>query len=468
MDISHHIAPLPDNPQLTMNLSYSKAILLALSSFLMIGCSSRTNMGGIEQMITRTEKDIYTRTLRDTAVIDAVRNAPGQRDNGIVYPTSRIVEMRRDVMQVDSSTTREYPNFIRIGLIETIGTVGGGSIANSLNAGLFGIYGYFNRNYDRKIVGSESKVFAGAIHRLGILEKRLRWFNDDPDWTLGTHYYESIIGDRDPLNQLTGIAPIYIRKRFFFKESIPYVAVTPAIGFSLFPDPYVNICVSGDLGSIGGLNLRTYLGVAIPFGAKNMIPYAGLGTSFLDFLNRVPETEKEWKYHEHSGWQIGMASVMGALSSADKPFFDPNTNTPFKGIIARIAPVTLFLPIANNKLTIGTSMFNLLLFGQREGGIGVLPIRLGYWQNIISQDASIEPFLEYNYYPTNMVHMGVKAAFRVSNQINAFLQAGYSSGSQLTNLGSDFRNLGDFDIYYIGIGIGLYDRLFYRDELRYD
>jgi hypothetical protein len=64
--------------------------------------------------------------------------------------------------------------------------------------------------------------------------------------------------------------------------------------------------------------------------------------------------------------------------------------------------------------------------------------------------------------------MGVKAAFRVSNQINAFLQAGYSSGSQLTNLGSDFRNLGDFDIYYIGIGIGLYDRLFYRDELRYD
>jgi hypothetical protein len=140
MDISQHIAPLPDNhPQLTMNLLYSKAILLALSSFLMIGCSSLTNMGGIEQMITRTEKDIYTRTLRDTAVIDAVRNAPGQRDNGIVYPTSRIVEMRRDVMQVDSSTTREYPNFIRIGLIESIGTVGGGSIANSLNAGLFGI-----------------------------------------------------------------------------------------------------------------------------------------------------------------------------------------------------------------------------------------------------------------------------------------------------------------------------------------
>ncbi|MFM7158716.1 MAG: hypothetical protein ACKO0Y_12960, partial [Bacteroidota bacterium] len=82
--------------------------------------------------------------------------------------------------------------------------------------------------------------------------------------------------------------------------------------------------------------------------------------------------------------------------------------------------------------------------------------------------ASVEPFLEYNYYPTNMVHFGAKAAFRISNQMNAFLQAGYSTGSQTTTLEGAYRNLGDFDIYYIGIGIGLYDRLFYRDELRYE
>jgi len=375
-------------------------------------------MGGIDEMITRTEKDIYTRTLRDTAIIDAVRNAPGQRDNGIVYPTSRIVEM----MQVDSSTTRDYPNFIRIGLFETIGIVGGGSMQNSLNGGLFGIFGYFNRDYDNRRAPSTSNIFPGAIYRIGIMEKRLRWFNDDPDWTLGTHYYESIIGDNRTNNTLTGIAPIYIRKRFFIKETIPYVAVTPAIGFSLFPDPYVNISVSGDLGSIGGMNLRTYIGVAIPFIAKNYIPYAGIGTSFLDFFNRVPETEKEWKYHEHSGWQIGLASVMGAFSNAEKPFFDPNTNT---------------------------------------------PIRIGYWQNVISNDAVVEPFLEYNYYPTNMVHMGAKLAFRISKQINAFLQAGYSSGSQIAQLNSTFSMLRDFDIYYIGLGIGLYDRIFYKDEMRY-
>ncbi|MFM7158661.1 MAG: hypothetical protein ACKO0Y_12680, partial [Bacteroidota bacterium] len=183
-----------------MNTFPLSIILLSFLSFFMIGCSSLTNMGGLEQMITRTEKDIYTRTLRDTSVIDAVRNAPGQRDNGIVYPTSRIVEMRRDVMQVDSTTTREYPNFIRLGLFESIGIVGSGSINNSLNAGLFGIYGYFNKNWDRNIPGSESKVFPGAIHRFGIIEKRLRWFNDAPDWTLGMHYYESIIGDRNPDN----------------------------------------------------------------------------------------------------------------------------------------------------------------------------------------------------------------------------------------------------------------------------
>ena len=450
-----------------MNHTFFKTILIAITSLLLFGCSSLTNMGGIDEMITRTEKDIYTRTLRDTAIIDAVRNAPGQRDNGIVYPTSRIVEMRRDVMQVDSSTTRDYPNFIRIGLLETIGIVGGGSMQNSLNGGLFGVFGYFNRDYDNKRAPSTSNIFSGAIYRIGIMEKRLRWFNDDPDWTLGTHYYEKIIGDNRSNNTLTGIAPIYIRKRFFIKETIPYVAITPAIGFSLFPDPYVNISVSGDLGSIGGMNLRTYIGVAIPFIAKNYIPYAGIGTSFLDFLNRVPETEKEWKYHGHSGWQIGLASVMGVFSNAEKPFFDPNTNTPFKGIIARLAPASMFIPLGNNKFTLGTSLFNLLLFGNKEGGIGILPVRIGYWQNVISNDAVLEPFLEYNYYPTNMVHMGAKLAFRISKQINAFLQAGYSSGSHIAQLNDTFKTLGDFDIYYIGLGIGLYDRIFYKDEMRY-
>lgn len=468
MDMCPLNVPLPDSEIHFMNKSLIHIVFLAILSIGFIGCSSLTNMGGIDEMITRTEKDIYTRTLRDTAIIDAVRNAPGQRDNGIVYPTSRIVEMRRDVMQVDSSTTREYPNFIRIGLFESIGIVGGGSMQNSLNGGLFGIFGYFNQDYDNRRAPSTSNIFPGAIYRYGIMEKRLRWFNDDPDWTLGMHYYESIIGDNTPNNSLRGIAPIYIRKRFFFKETIPYVAVTPAIGFSLFPDPYVNLSVSGDLGSIGGMNLRTYIGVAIPFIAKNMIPYAGIGTSFLDFLNRVPETEKEWKYHEHSGWQIGLGSVMGAFSNAEKPFFDPNTNTPFKGIIARLAPASMFIPLGNNKFTLGTSLFNLLLFGNREGGIGVLPVRVGYWQNIISDDAVLEPFVEYNYYPTNMVHMGAKVSFRVSKQINAFLQAGYSSGSQIATLQEPFNTLRDFDIYYIGLGIGLYDRIFYKDELRYE
>jgi hypothetical protein len=447
-------------------INFLNITLFTFISFVFIGCSSLTNIGGIDEMVTRTEKDIYTRTLRDTAIIDAVRNAPGQRDNGIVYPTSRIVEMRRDIMQVDSSTTRDYPNFIRIGLFEGIGIIGG-SMDNALNGGLFGIFGYFNRDFDNRRVPSTSNIFAGAIYRLGIMEKRLRWFNDDPDWTLGTHYYESIIGDNTFNNSLTGIAPIYIRKRFFLKETIPYVAVTPAIGFSLFPDPYVNISVSGDLGSIGGMNLRTYIGVAIPFIAKNVIPYAGIGTSFLDFLNRPHEMEKEWKYHEHSGWQIGLASVMGAFSNAEKPFFDPSTNTPFKGIIARIAPASMFIPLGNKKFTLGTSLFNLLVFGNREGGIGVLPIRLGYWQNIISDDGVIEPFIEYNYYPTNMVHMGAKFAFRISKQINAFLQAGYSSGSHVAQLNGTFDTLRDFDIYYIGLGIGLYDRIFYKDEIRY-
>ena len=56
-----------------MNHTFFKTILIAITSLLLFGCSSLTNMGGIDEMITRTEKDIYTRTLRDTAIIDAVR-----------------------------------------------------------------------------------------------------------------------------------------------------------------------------------------------------------------------------------------------------------------------------------------------------------------------------------------------------------------------------------------------------------
>lgn len=127
------------------------------------GCSSLTNMGSLEQMITRTEKDIYTITKRDTAIIDAVRNAPGQRDNGIVYPTSRIVEMRRDISQIDSTTVREYPNFIRLALFESVGLLFSGKQENGISGGFLGIFGYFDEDYKNKKICRKKVCFQGLF-----------------------------------------------------------------------------------------------------------------------------------------------------------------------------------------------------------------------------------------------------------------------------------------------------------------
>jgi hypothetical protein len=39
-----------------MNQNFFKIILIAILSLLLFGCSSLTNMGGIDEMITRTER----------------------------------------------------------------------------------------------------------------------------------------------------------------------------------------------------------------------------------------------------------------------------------------------------------------------------------------------------------------------------------------------------------------------------
>src|SRR5947209_3968921 len=62
--------------------------------------------------ITRTEKDLYTITQRDTTVRTDVNNAPGQRDNGTIYPSPSSVQIDRRYVQKDSVVTRTYPAFL--------------------------------------------------------------------------------------------------------------------------------------------------------------------------------------------------------------------------------------------------------------------------------------------------------------------------------------------------------------------
>lgn len=455
--------------------------------------------------ITRTEQDVYTITQRDTTVNQQVRNAPGERDNGIIYPSSRTTEISHDVTQYDSVVTREYPNFIRLGLFESVGMIGTASGENSIRPGLFGVF------YDAKDLldisylfdttgktkNTESALFSGAIYRFGIGEWRLRWFRDAPNWTIGLTAFEMLI----PTNKREDVLAsptVSIRKRYYLREKIPYVSITPTVSMGIYPSLLGNLSASIDVGSIGGLNLRGYVGYASGWnwsgsifvqgtpkeqsGASSSFPYAGIGISVLDFLNRAEETEREWKDHEHSSWNIGLAQITFIKSGADTSiFYDKNQKSdqnpgggPLSGGILRLANASVALPFWNNQFYAGTSLLNMLALGQNQFGIGILPIRVGYWQTIINDEFSTEPFIEYNYFPSTFFHLGNRLNFRLSDQFNFTIAAGYASGSAISDsdlskdILANFGNLSAFSGGYIGLGININDRIFFPQELRYN
>lgn len=435
---------------------------------------------------TRMETDIYTISELDTTTQYLDKNAPGNRDNGIIYSSSRTVESERTLIQRDSTVIREYPNFIRLGLFEGIGLIGSGS-EYAAGMGMFGIFPDFD-NFKTTYRGGTGKVFSGGLYRFGVAEWRLRWFRDSKDWTFGTSGLEIIMPDSRTEYALASIAPLYLRKRWFLREEIPYIAITGHFGIGIVPSQYLNLAASIDVGSIGGLNVRAYLGLAGGInpkwspqvamspendstGVTSIFPYLGIGVSVLDFLNRVPETYREWKDHEHSSWDVGLMQLILINSGASSIYKTDSSAALLTGYILRIANASVALPLLDYRLYAGTSLINFLVLGNNEWGMSILPLRLGFWQTVIMDELSVEPFIEYNYYPSEFIHLGGRLNFRVTEGINLGVALGYASGSTVGKFGSDMmRQLGDpmkFSRPYIGLSIGIFDRIFFPEHLRY-
>ena len=281
-----------------------RLFILGFAISLIVSCSS----------LTRVETDKYTITEIDTTRTYHVQNAPGNRDNGVIFPSSRVMTEERDLTQRDSTVERQYPNFIRAGLFESVGIFGGSS-DYGLGTGLFGVMPDFGK-LSNAYRGESGYLQTGGIYRLGIFEWRLRWFDDSPSWTYGTNVMEFLLPDGRGEKMLFSVLPFYVRKRIFLREEIPYITITPAAGIGLFPSQYLNLSTSLDIGSIGGLNLRTYIGLAVGYngpntpqiknndfsneGQSSVFPYFGIGMSVLDFLNVDKDMEIEWKNHPHS------------------------------------------------------------------------------------------------------------------------------------------------------------------------
>jgi hypothetical protein len=362
----------------------------------------------------------------------------------------------------------------------------GTSTKDQLGAGLFGIFPEIEKIPSGKN-GYEGKLFSGGYYRFGIGEWRLRWFRDSRNWTIGTSIFEILAKDNIRYHNLASIFPLYIKKRFFISEKIPYLAISPSFGFGLYPSQYVNLNAAVELGSLGGLNLRLYAGYAVgqtptfsPYnndpGSKTQTistPYFGMGISFLDFVNIVPELYTEWKDHPHSSWNIGVLQFSLLYTNSDTSLGKTNQSV-VKGVHWRIFPASVAIPILDNGFYLGTSLLNAFVFGLNDIGMGVLPVRLGYWHVILPDELSIEPFVEYNYYPSTFIHLGNRFNLKISESFNFSVVLGYVSGNNdrfQRNTRRDFIDFtpyATFSRYYLGISIGIIDRIFQPEELRYN
>ncbi|MDB5034167.1 MAG: hypothetical protein JWQ98_1408 [Chlorobi bacterium] len=448
---------------------------LYLAAFLLV---SLTGLSGCFGMfgITRTESDLYTITKRDTTIRQDVRNAPGDRDNGTIYPSPRTVEISRTYVQLDSTVNRYYPDFLRFGVLETAGFIGIGQSDSGGGNGIFGIY----KSLELKSPDS-TKIFGSAMYRVLPYERVLHAFNDAPDWTVGTAAYETFVIQKDnnaavsPDERLSGVLPLYVRKRFFLRDKPPYVMVVPFFGVGLLPSQYVNLGATIDVGSYGGFNLRAYAGYVagstLAFRDRNTtsydvnFPYFGIGVSALDFVYKNEELNVEWKDQKHSA--IEVSAFEADLVYATSPLADSiparltDTSNGFPtGFIVKLATATYPLPFADGHFFVGTSFLNVMKMSSSEIALGFLPIRAGYRVTLIKPDLNLEPFAELTYYPSTIYHVGVRASLKIYDWTQLSVMAGYVNGTpHFERVISEptLQGVGDFSTFYLGVGIGLGD-----------
>lgn len=433
--------------------------------------------------VTRTETDLYTVTIRDTTIREDAVNPPGEREGGTIYPSPRSVEISRRYVQRDSAVNRYYPAFLRFGGIEAMSFLTTDASTEGAGNGLFGLYDLLNRRDT-----SDETVFGGSFYRLVPYEMRLRWFNDDPNWTLGTSVAEGFVRKLDNSSRfkngeyLLSVINGYIRKRIFLREEPPYVMIVPFVGLSGFPSQYVNLGATIDVGSLGGFNLRGYAGYVhgtsswfatgpgdtLDYSAA--FPYLGIGVSALDFVNRTEELFIEWKDHDHNALEVAALNVDLVHSFNARDAFAGDTveaDAPaISGFVMRLGSATLPLPFGNRRFFIGTSLLNVLALSGRQLAYGFLPIRAGYRHNLLLDQLNVEPFMELTYYPSTSFQIGARASVQISEWIQGNATIAYATGSMsdevkegLNNMfdGLDLQDGQEFSTVYLGVGVGFGD-----------
>ncbi|MCS7177154.1 MAG: hypothetical protein NZ960_06010 [Candidatus Kapabacteria bacterium] len=462
-----------------------KVLLVGLCTLVLSlgGCATATDV--LQTPWIRIERDVYTIIVRDTVRQTHLLNPPGEADRGILFPNARHTTIEHTATFRDSTVERHYPNFIRLGVFESVGLLGTAPSDEAYDSGLFGLFPEALEEQGEP--STDSRVFTGAWRRFGILEYRFPWFYGARHWSVGSVSLEVFQLSRQERSWFIGVLPLYICKRWYFRELPPYVTAAVSLGTSLFPSQYLNLTGSLELGSLGGVNLRGYVGFlwgqtparqgqnegpigqGQSEGSSTAQLYAGLGTSLLDFLNREEELQQEWSEHRHSAWSVGIGHGAFLRTSASQSIWTEGSSPLISGLLLRVMPVQLALPLRPQGFYLGTSLTTILILGMNQGAIGILPLRAGYWFELVPAGLYGDLGAEALYYPSNAVNLSARLILRLSEIANIFLTAGFTNGSVLR--GREWWDIlndaGRFSGWYIGIGTGAGERLFRPSEVWY-
>jgi hypothetical protein len=197
-----------------------------------------------------------------------------------------------------------------------------------------------------------------------------------------------------------------------------------------------------------------------------VIPYAGLGLSMFDFWNTEQDMETEWRFQSAPARRVGLVNLTllsTTEGSGEGIVFGSGTadetkaSRAFNGFIAQLGIVAFPADGLLEHLTLGTSLAEVYWLGNLEGGAGILPLRATY-QVWISRALLFEPFAEVVYYPSHILHAGLRLNAGDFGGLNLGVQAGFtlgSSGELTSNIFPKWTQ--DATGAYIGLSFGLFD-----------
>ena len=182
--------------------------------------------------------------------------------------------------------------------------------------------------------------------------------------------------DEQKNNSLSSFGSLYIRKRYWFHNRIPYVLAAPYFGLGLYPSVYANVGGELLLGrSAASIFERIWVMPTDSTGRRKILSTfrtSASAFSALDFTNRVEETQREWKEYVHSAIrgvdaECESSEVVRRSTELVRCRIRLKSKLPITGMSIQLGTAHFPLPFADRHFWAGTSLVNFFSLGYGTG-----------------------------------------------------------------------------------------------------